>query len=92
MKWVTVRRQDDARPGLVIDDAIHVLPGTDQLIDLLGDGGEKLADAGELAQKKPVEVIAYVEADLAAPLRPTQIRDTLLFLQHLKNARGGAEL
>ncbi|MEE2782688.1 MAG: fumarylacetoacetate hydrolase family protein [Pseudomonadota bacterium] len=92
MKWVTVRRKDDERPGIVIDGAIHVLPGTDQLIDLLGDGGEKLVDAGELAQQKPAEVIAYAEADLAAPLRPTQIRDTLLFLQHLKNARGGAEL
>lgn len=92
MKWVTVRRVNEERPGLLIGEEIHLLAGSEQLIDLLGDDGEKLHIAAEKASKNPVDVVAYGGADLAPPLRPTQIRDTLLFLQHLKNARAGVEL
>ena len=62
------------------------------MIALLGDDGEHLALTSERVVSDPEEVISFEEAELAAPLQPRSIRDTLLFLQHVKNARGGAEL
>ena len=78
--------------GLVVDESIRVLGEDVRVLDLLGDGGEKLAAAGERARNNPAEVIRYDAADLAPPIRPVQIRDTLLFLQHLRNARMGVEI
>ena len=37
-------------------------------------------------------MIEFEGADLAPPLRPNQIRDTLLFLQHMQNCRPGQPL
>lgn len=88
MKWVTVRTDEGEQCGLVLDDDIHMLGQGEQLIGLLGDDGEKLHRAGERATSNPTHVLKFAGSDLAPPLRPVQIRDTLLFLQHLKNARG----
>jgi 2-keto-4-pentenoate hydratase/2-oxohepta-3-ene-1,7-dioic acid hydratase in catechol pathway len=74
------------RAGLVMDGSIHVLDNT-RVVDLLGDDGEKMDAAAEQAREKPAEVIDYDGADLAPPVRPTQIRDFLTFLDHLRNAR-----
>jgi 2-keto-4-pentenoate hydratase/2-oxohepta-3-ene-1,7-dioic acid hydratase in catechol pathway len=65
------------------------LPGTDQLEDVLRRGPEALVAAAEEARRNPVERVDYAGADLAAPLQPGSIRDSLGFLDHLRNARGG---
>ena len=92
MKWVTVRTDNAEQAGLVIDQQIHLLPAGTSLLSLLGDDGEKLQQAGEQAATNPDHVIDLPGANLAPPLRPTQIRDTLLFLQHMRNCRPGKEL
>ena len=62
------------------------------MIALLGDYGDYLALASERVVSVPEEGISFEEAELAAPLQPRSIRDTLLFLKHVKNARGGRSL
>ena len=93
MRWVTYRNTDGTeRAGLVVDARIHGLaPGTG-VIDLLGDDGQRMADAASLATDDPAEVIDLDGADLAAPLKPPQLRDFLTFLDHLRNARSAANL
>ncbi|NOX28652.1 MAG: fumarylacetoacetate hydrolase family protein [Actinobacteria bacterium] len=88
MKWVTCRTgQNEQRPGLVLNDSIHLLAGPARLIDLLGDDGERMAAAAEHARNSPEDVIAYDEADLASPIHPPQLRDFLTFLDHLRNVQ-----
>ena len=92
MKWVMVRDAGRERAGLVVDGGIHLLEAELRVLDLLGDDGERLARAGERALSNPAAVVSYEDASLAPPVRPLQIRDTLLFLQHLRNARPGVEI
>ncbi len=92
MKWVSVRIDGREQTGLVIDGQIHLLDEDTPLLNLLGDDGEKMATAAERARQTPLDVIGFDGADLAAPLHPNQIRDTLLFLQHMQNARPGQPL
>ena len=92
MKWVTVRIDGGEQAGLVVEDQVHLMEPGISLLDLLGDDGEKLATAGERARTDAHAVLALDSADLAPPIRPTQIRDTLLFLQHMRNCRPGGEL
>ena len=92
MRWVTVRHQGGERPGLAVDETVRLLAGEEQLGDLLGDDGERLRAAAERATAAPLDVIALDGADLAAPLRPPQIRDFLTFLDHLRNAGRAANM
>ena len=92
MKWVTVRNENAEQVGLVQDKQIHLLEAGTTLVSLLGDDGEKLRQAGERARTNPTNVVEWSSADLAPPLRPTQVRDTLLFLQHMRNCRPQLEL
>jgi len=92
MKWVMVRDAGRERAGLVVDGSVYLSEDDLQVLDLLGDDGEQLARAGERARNNPAAVVSYEDADLAPPIRPVQIRDTLLFLQHLRNARPGVEI
>jgi len=88
MRWVMYRAgAGEERAGLVLDGSIHGLdPGT-RVIDLLGDDGERMDTAAQQAREKPSEVVALDGATLGPPVRPTQIRDCLTFLQHLRNCR-----
>ena len=92
MKWVTVRSENTEQAGLVQDEQIHLLEAGTTLLSLLGDDGEKLQQAGERARTNPTNIVEWSSADLAPPLQPTQIRDTLLFLQHMRNCRPQLEL
>lgn len=93
MRWVTYRTDDGTeRAGLVVDDRIHGLAAGTRVIDLLGDDGEKMAEAASRATSEPVEVLDFEGADLAAPIRPPQLRDFLTFLDHLRNARKGVDM
>lgn len=92
MRWVTYEN-DVGRPraGLVVDDHIHGLGPDVSVEGMLGDGGEAMRAAAVRATEEPVEVIDFASARLHAPLRPTQVRDFLTFLDHLRNARGGPD-
>jgi 2-keto-4-pentenoate hydratase/2-oxohepta-3-ene-1,7-dioic acid hydratase in catechol pathway len=84
MKWCTHRSEDGGtRPGLVLDDHIHLLPGDRQLIDLLAvpDG---LAAAAELAVADPDEIVPLDTGRLLAPIpTPPSIRDFMAFEEHV---------
>lgn len=45
-----------ARVGLLHEGWIHGLPGVGSLVDLLGDDGERMAEAAERARDDPAEV------------------------------------
>jgi 2-keto-4-pentenoate hydratase/2-oxohepta-3-ene-1,7-dioic acid hydratase in catechol pathway len=92
MKWVTYDSDGTDRLGLVLDSEIHGLADGIPLVDLLGDDGERLAEAGQDATDNPVEVRPLADATLRSPLQPPSIRDFLCFLEHLRNCRKAADL
>jgi 2-keto-4-pentenoate hydratase/2-oxohepta-3-ene-1,7-dioic acid hydratase in catechol pathway len=90
MRWVTFRRDIEGvdRVGLVVDSEVHALPQGETLLGLLGDDGERLARAGEVARRDPAEVIALDAVWLRAPVPlPPSVRDFYAFEQHVKTAR-----
>ncbi|HEY2225760.1 fumarylacetoacetate hydrolase family protein [Actinomycetospora sp.] len=73
------------RTGLLSDGGVHGLPADVSLLALLGDDGSRLAEAGEAARSRPVEIRPLDEVRLLAPIpRPPAIRDGLCFLDHLR--------
>jgi 2-keto-4-pentenoate hydratase/2-oxohepta-3-ene-1,7-dioic acid hydratase in catechol pathway len=89
MRWVTFRHEsDEDRVGRVIDDLVYVLEGGVQLIDLLGDDGERLHQAGERAERDPRGVVPLDQVRLRPPLpRPNSVRDFYAFEQHARAGR-----
>jgi 2-keto-4-pentenoate hydratase/2-oxohepta-3-ene-1,7-dioic acid hydratase in catechol pathway len=91
MRWVTFGHPvaGDERVGLLVGEAIHALAPGARLIDLLGDHGERLAEAGERATNDPHEVLEDWEEDiLRAPIPvPPSVRDFYAFEQHVRKAR-----
>jgi 2-keto-4-pentenoate hydratase/2-oxohepta-3-ene-1,7-dioic acid hydratase in catechol pathway len=81
MKWCTYRSDDGGtRPGLVVDDRIHLLSGERQLIDLL----DELATAAEIATNNPTDVVTLDTTRLLAPIpAPPSIRDFMAFEEHV---------
>lgn len=93
MRWVTYRDGNrDENVGLVVGGSIHGVRVEGGLISLLGDDGTAMAEAEARARNEPTETIPFADADLAAPLRPVQVRDFLTFLDHLRNSLSAAEL
>jgi 2-keto-4-pentenoate hydratase/2-oxohepta-3-ene-1,7-dioic acid hydratase in catechol pathway len=89
MRWAAFRDHEGReRAGLIEADEILALqPGT-RLIDLLGDDGEKLSEAGERAKNDHADLVRLDEATLLAPIpRPASVRDFYAFEQHVKTAR-----
>jgi 2-keto-4-pentenoate hydratase/2-oxohepta-3-ene-1,7-dioic acid hydratase in catechol pathway len=89
MRWVTYDGGGSDRLGLIVGDQIHGLEPGPTLMDLLGDDGTRLREAGERATDSPADVRPLEGAVLRAPLKPTSMRDFLCFLQHLRNCRAG---
>ena len=90
MRWVTFRASagDDDRVGLVEGDHVHALPPGATLLGLLGDDGERLADAGERARREPADVVPLAGVRLRPPVpNPPQMRDFYAFEQHVRTAR-----
>lgn len=86
MRWATYVSPTDQteRPGVLHDGAIHGLRGTERLIDLLGDDGGTLAEAGQRAVADPLEVVAEADAVLRAPVpAPPSVRDFFAFEEHV---------
>jgi hypothetical protein len=76
MRFVTYLHGGVERVGLVIGDEAHALPPGPRLLDLLGDDGEALYDAGERAKADPAEVVPLGRVRLLPPVpQPPSVRD-----------------
>jgi 2-keto-4-pentenoate hydratase/2-oxohepta-3-ene-1,7-dioic acid hydratase in catechol pathway/glyoxylase-like metal-dependent hydrolase (beta-lactamase superfamily II) len=88
MKWVTYRSADGQRTGVVSGDLIHPAPPGVTLLDLIGRGAEGLRLAGEEALGSASDVVGLGDVTLMAPIpRPPSIRDSLCFLDHMRNCQ-----
>ena len=75
MRWVTYRGAAGDRVGLLRDDGIRALVPGVQLLDLLGDDGTRLREAGEAALADGEDVpLAAVRLQAPIPHPPT-VRD-----------------
>lgn len=85
MRWVTYEAGEGPRTGLLDDDTVRGIGTGVTLLSLLGDDGERMAEAGTAARTNPAEVRPLDEVRLLAPIpRPPSVRDGLCFLEHLR--------
>jgi 2-keto-4-pentenoate hydratase/2-oxohepta-3-ene-1,7-dioic acid hydratase in catechol pathway len=90
MRLATYRHleSDADRVGILAGGLLHALPEGTRLLDLLGDDGERLAEAGGRALDDPREVVepAAVRLRPPVPVAPS-LRDFYAFEQHVRTAR-----
>jgi 2-keto-4-pentenoate hydratase/2-oxohepta-3-ene-1,7-dioic acid hydratase in catechol pathway/glyoxylase-like metal-dependent hydrolase (beta-lactamase superfamily II) len=95
MRWLTFRNDDGERTGVLSGDVIHVLPPGVTLLELIGYGAAGLQEVGEDALGS-APTVRLDQVSLAAPIpRPPSIRDSLCFLDHMRNcqaAMGGGRV
>jgi 2-keto-4-pentenoate hydratase/2-oxohepta-3-ene-1,7-dioic acid hydratase in catechol pathway/glyoxylase-like metal-dependent hydrolase (beta-lactamase superfamily II) len=95
MKWVTFREGDGERTGVLSGDEIHALQPGVSLLELIGYGAAGLQEVGEDALRS-APTVRLDQVTLAAPIpRPPSIRDSLCFLDHMRNcqaAMGGGRV
>jgi 2-keto-4-pentenoate hydratase/2-oxohepta-3-ene-1,7-dioic acid hydratase in catechol pathway len=90
VRWATFTAGGTSEPtvGLVVDDLVHALESGVTLLGLLGDDGERLAEAGERARSDPREVLGIDDVRLLSPIPdPPTVRDFYAFEQHVRTAR-----
>ena len=88
MKWVTYLDADGERTGVLAGDAIYAMPAGVTLLDLIGRGADGLRAAGEKALRAPAATVPLGEVRLLAPIpHPPSIRDSLCFLDHMRNCQ-----
>ncbi|MFZ0835614.1 MAG: fumarylacetoacetate hydrolase family protein [Mycobacterium sp.] len=88
MRWVTYRSADGDRVGVLDDDSIYALPPGTTLVELIGRGHDGLRTAGEEALRHPACIDRLSEVSLRAPIpRPPAVRDSLCFLDHMRNCQ-----
>jgi 2-keto-4-pentenoate hydratase/2-oxohepta-3-ene-1,7-dioic acid hydratase in catechol pathway/glyoxylase-like metal-dependent hydrolase (beta-lactamase superfamily II) len=88
VKWLTYRDADGERTGVLSGDTIHAMPPGVTLLELIGRGADGLRQAGEDALRSPSAVARLDEVMLMAPIpRPPSIRDSLCFLDHMRNCQ-----
>ena len=88
MKWVTYQGHSGERTGVLSGDVIYAMPPGVTLLDLVGRGADGLHQAGEEALRSPSAVTHLDEVTLKAPIpRPPSIRDSLCFLDHMRNCQ-----
>jgi 2-keto-4-pentenoate hydratase/2-oxohepta-3-ene-1,7-dioic acid hydratase in catechol pathway/glyoxylase-like metal-dependent hydrolase (beta-lactamase superfamily II) len=86
MKWVTFRDGGTERTGVLSGDAIHPMPPGVTLLELVGRGAEGLREAGDQALRS--DPVRLDDVTLMAPIpRPPSIRDSLCFLDHMRNCQ-----
>jgi len=95
MKWVTFKDNNGERVGVLSGDAIHALRPGVSLLELIGSGAAVLQELGEDALRS-ASTVPLDQVALAAPIpRPPSIRDSLCFLDHMRNcqaAMGGGRV
>ena len=88
MKWVTYRSGRGERVGVLSGDEIRAAAPGVTLLELIERGADGLRQAGQEAVRSPSEVVRLGEVSLAAPIpRPPSIRDSLCFLDHMRNCQ-----
>lgn len=88
MRWATFDLSGSDRVGVLHGDAIHAVAPGISLIDLLAEGSESLQVAGQNALTSPDTVVALADVRLRAPIpRPPSVRDSLCFLEHMRNCQ-----
>jgi 2-keto-4-pentenoate hydratase/2-oxohepta-3-ene-1,7-dioic acid hydratase in catechol pathway/glyoxylase-like metal-dependent hydrolase (beta-lactamase superfamily II) len=96
MKWATYCGDDGDRVGVLTDESIYSLPAGTRLIDVVARGPDGLRAAADEALRHPSEVARVDEVRLRAPIpTPPSIRDSLCFLDHMRNcqqAMGGGRV
>ncbi|OQZ88784.1 hypothetical protein BST11_20900 [Mycobacterium alsense] len=86
MKWVTYHCDDGERAGVLSGDTIHATPARVTPLELIGRGADGLPAAGEDALRSPSAVVRLDEVTVMAPIpRPLSIRDSLCFLEYMRN-------
>jgi 2-keto-4-pentenoate hydratase/2-oxohepta-3-ene-1,7-dioic acid hydratase in catechol pathway/glyoxylase-like metal-dependent hydrolase (beta-lactamase superfamily II) len=88
MKWVTYRGAGEQRTGVLSGDQIYAAAPGVTLLELVGRGAEGLRQAGEEALRSASDVVRLDDVTLLAPIpRPPSIRDSLCFLDHMRNCQ-----
>lgn len=88
MRWVTYRSDEGDRVGVVSDQSIYAVDAGIALIDLVARGHDGLRAAGEDALRSPSVVVRLDEVSLRAPIpTPPAVRDSLCFLDHMRNCQ-----
>lgn len=92
MKFATYVSGDGAeRVGVVQDGKIYALRDRRPMADLVGGGLQPLLEIGERALQDPQETVDLADAQLRAPIRPPQMRDSMCFHEHIRNGLGDAD-
>ncbi|KAA1429938.1 fumarylacetoacetate hydrolase family protein [Mycolicibacter arupensis] len=86
MRWVTYRGEDGERTGVLDGEVIHACAPGVTLLELIRLGPDGLRENGERVLKAPSATVRADEVVLRAPIpRPPSIRDSLGFLEHMRN-------
>jgi len=89
MRFLTFDDGAMPRVGVLRDGAVHPLPAGVRLIDLLGDDGTTLREAGRAALGSGEGARSYDTVRLLAPIPdPPTVRDFMTFEEHFAGARG----
>jgi 2-keto-4-pentenoate hydratase/2-oxohepta-3-ene-1,7-dioic acid hydratase in catechol pathway len=95
VRWISFVRSGGLGTGLVIGDTVHVVRPSITLHSLLGDDGEALQLAGEVAERDPAEIVPLAGLTLLPPIvDPPSLRDFYAFESHARAGRrnGGQDL
>lgn len=88
MKWLTYQDGAGERAGVLSGDSIYAAAPGVTLLDLIGRGADGLRRAGEDVLRSPSAVLRLEDVRLLAPIpRPPSIRDSLCFLDHMRNSQ-----
>jgi 2-keto-4-pentenoate hydratase/2-oxohepta-3-ene-1,7-dioic acid hydratase in catechol pathway/glyoxylase-like metal-dependent hydrolase (beta-lactamase superfamily II) len=88
VKWVTYRADGGDRVGIVEDGSIYAVDTGTSLIDLVARGHDGLRAAGDDALRRPSQIVRLGDVSLRPPIpRPPAIRDSLCFLDHMRNCQ-----
>ena len=87
-RWATYRLQGRDRVGVVSGEALHAISEDVGLLDLIARGADGLRAAAEGAMTSPAQVVAVADVELRAPIpEPPSVRDSLCFLDHMRNCQ-----
>ena len=87
-KWATYRHQGQDRAGVVSGDEIYATADGVSLLDLIASVTDGLRAAADAALALPAQVVAVADVELLAPIpSPPSVRDSLCFLDHMRNCQ-----
>jgi 2-keto-4-pentenoate hydratase/2-oxohepta-3-ene-1,7-dioic acid hydratase in catechol pathway len=89
VRWATYVSSAGSAPhaGLLHDGAVRGLRGQETVAGLLGDGGQRMAEASGQAMNDPLEVLPVSEVRFLAPIpAPPSIRDFMAFEEHVRSS------